>query len=102
MDIFNLPKISKSRSKRDLSSLIATPNNDVSGKEEDRKEEGADENWTLDSKEDARSSRRKRGNINLWKDQGFASAKEWRMHVSGDLYRLESETDAEGKRAFRG
>ena len=88
MDIFNLPKISKiALENATISSLIATPNNDVSGKEEDRKEEGAGENWTLDSKEDARSGRRKRGNINLWKDQGFASAKEWRMHVSGDLYR---------------
>ncbi len=99
MDIFNLPKISKiALENATISSLIATPNNDVSGKEEDRKEEGAGENWTLDSKEDARSGRRKRGNINLWKDQGFASAKEWRMHVSGDLYRLNQKRKLRGKR----
>ena len=95
MDIFNLPKISKiALDNATISSLIATPN-DV-GKGEDRKE-GAGENWTLDSKEDA-SGRRKRGNINLWKDQGFASAKEWRMHVSGDLYRLNQKRKLRGKR----
>ena len=97
MDIFNLPKISKiALENATISSLIATPN-DV-GKGEDQKEEGAGENWTLDSKEDARSGRRKRGNINLWKDQGFASAKEWRMHVSGDLYRLNQKRKLRGKR----
>jgi len=88
MDIFNLPKVSKiSLDSATISMAASSSPNNNAHEEEDR---GFVE-------EDA-SSQRKRGNVNFWKDQGFASAREWRMHVSGDLYRFNQKRKAEGKR----
>ena len=93
MDIFNLPKVSKISLDSATISVAssASPTHDAHEEEEENR-------GLVEEDVHRASSQRKRGNVNFWKDQGFASAREWRMHVSGDLYRFNQKRKAEGKR----
>lgn len=88
MDIFNLPKVSKIS--LDSATISVASSASPTHEEENR--------GLVEEDVHRASSQRKRGNVNFWKDQGFASAREWRMHVSGDLYRFNQKRKAEGKR----
>ena len=88
MDIFNLPKVSKIS--LDSSTISVASSASPTHEEENR--------GLVEEDVHRASSQRKRGNVNFWKDQDFASAREWRMHVSGDLYRFNQKRKAEGKR----
>jgi len=97
MDVFDLSSTELKISKIALDSatiLVADSHNNSHGGDQTLPfEDGDDANANI-----AQQKQQRRGNVNLWKDLGFSSAREWHREKKSDLYRYNRKRQLEGKR----